>query len=107
MAGIGVWRWLTVRAAPPSIAVLPFVNLSALPENEYFSDGLTDEIILLLSTVEGLSVKSRTSSFAWKGKRKDIRDIGAKLQAGVVLEGSVLRTAERLRVNAQLVRVSD
>jgi serine/threonine-protein kinase len=103
----GLWIWRSRRAPPSSIAVLPFVNLSERPENEYFSDGLTDEIIQSLSTVEGLAVKSRTSSFAWKGKRQDIREIGAKLQAAVLLEGSVNRTPERLRVNAQLIRVSD
>jgi serine/threonine-protein kinase len=107
LAAVGLWRWLPVRAAPPSIAVLPFVNVSGVAENEYFSDGLTDEIIQSLSTVEGLSVKSRTSSFAWKGKQQAIRDVGAKLQATVVLEGSVYRSADRLRVNAQLIRVSD
>jgi TolB-like protein/Flp pilus assembly protein TadD len=102
-----LWTLRPARAGPRSIAVIPFVNLSALPENEYFSDGLTDEIIQSLSTVDGLSVKSRTSSFAWKGKQQAIRDIGAKLQAGIVLEGSVFRTADRLRVTAQLIRVSD
>jgi TolB-like protein len=107
LAVLGLWRWLAVRAAPPSIAVLPFVNVSGVAENEYFSDGLTDEIIQSLSTVEGLSVKSRTSSFAWKGKQQAIRDIGKRLEANVVLEGSVYRTADRLRVNAQLIRVSD
>ena len=107
LAVVGLWRWLTARDAPPAIAVLPFVNVSGVAENEYFSDGLTDEIIQSLSTVEGLSVKSRTSSFAWKGKPQAIHEIGAKLQANVVLEGSVYRTADRLRVNAQLVRVSD
>ena len=107
LAVAGLWRWLAARDAPPAIAVLPFVNVSGVAENEYFSDGLTDEIIQSLSTVEGLSVKSRTSSFAWKGKPQVIHEIGAKLQANVVLEGSVYRTADRLRVNAQLVRVSD
>ena len=107
LVAAAVWGWLAIRAQTPSIAVLPFVNLSALPENEYFSDGLTDEIIQSLSMVEGLSVKSRTSSFAWKGKPQDIREIGRKLDASVVLEGSVFRTEERLRVSAQLVRVSN
>ncbi len=106
---VGSW-WLVVRqkpGAPPVIAVLPFKNLSAKPESDYFSDGLTDEIIRNLSIIEGLQVKSRTSSFAFKDKPHNIREVGAQLGVNLVLEGSVLRDGEKLRINADLVRVSD
>jgi len=91
-------------AEQASIAVLPFVNLSPDPENEYFSDGLTEEIIHLLSQVQGLEVTSRTSSFALKGERLDSREIGSKLNVTVLLEGSVRRAGDHLRVTAQLIR---
>jgi TolB-like protein/DNA-binding winged helix-turn-helix (wHTH) protein/Tfp pilus assembly protein PilF len=90
-----------------SIAVLPFVNLSADSENEYFSDGLTEEIIQSLAVVEGLAVTSRTSSFALKGARLDIRDIGGKLNTTLLLEGSVRRLGDQLRISAQLIRAAD
>jgi TolB-like protein/DNA-binding winged helix-turn-helix (wHTH) protein/Tfp pilus assembly protein PilF len=90
-----------------SIAVLPFVNLSSEPENEYFSDGLTEEIIQSLAVVEGLAVISRTSSFALKGARLDIRDIGGKLNATLLLEGSVRKLGDQLRITAQLIRAAD
>jgi TolB-like protein/DNA-binding winged helix-turn-helix (wHTH) protein len=93
---------------PPVIAVLPFQNLGVEPDNEYFADGLTDEIILNLSLIEGLGVRSRTSSFTFKNRRpSSIRQVGELLEASLVLEGSVLRKGERLRVNAQLVRIAD
>lgn len=85
-----------------SIAVLPFTNLSADPENEYFADGMTEEIISALVKVEGLQVASRTSSFAFKGKVLDVREIGEKLGVGTVLEGSVRKAGNRIRVTAQL-----
>jgi serine/threonine-protein kinase len=91
----------------PTIAVLPFKNLSADPNNEYFVDGLTDEIIRNLSVIEGLDVRSRTSSFTFKDKARNLRDVGQQLAANLVLEGSVLRSDGRLRINAQLVRVAD
>ena len=86
-----------------SIAVLPFVNLSAEKDNEYFSDGITEELLNALARVEGLSVTSRTSSFAFKGKNSDIREIGKKLGVKTVLEGSVRKYGDRVRVTAQLI----
>jgi TolB-like protein/DNA-binding winged helix-turn-helix (wHTH) protein/Tfp pilus assembly protein PilF len=91
----------------PSIAVLPFKNLSSEPADDYFSDGLTDEIIRNLSIIDGLQVRSRTSSFAFKDKPRNIHEVGVELGATLVLEGSVLRSGDKLRINAQLVRVSD
>jgi serine/threonine protein kinase/tetratricopeptide (TPR) repeat protein len=91
----------------PSIAVLPPVNLSADPEQEYFCDGIAEEIINALAHVEGLRVVARTSSFAFKGRAKDIRDIGRSLDVSTVLEGSVRRAGDRLRVTAQLINVAD
>ena len=92
---------------PPVIAVLPFKNLSVEPGSEYFVDGLTDEIINSLAAIDGLEVRSRTSSFAFKDKPRNTHDIGQTLQATLVLEGSVLREGEKLRINTQLVRVAD
>ena len=100
----------TMPAPPPaaqSIAVLPFANLSADPENEYFADGMTDELINALAKVSGLHVVSRTSAFAFKGKLEDIRAIGERLQVRTVLEGSVRRAGRRLRLSAQLINVAD
>ena len=91
----------------PFIAVLPFANLSADPENEYFCDGLSEEILNLLARTRDLRVIARTSAFAWKGKSDDIRTIGAKLGVDCVLEGSVRRHGDRLRVTAQLVNALD
>ncbi len=91
------------HAGPDSIAVLPFVNMSPDPENEYFSDGLTEELISALSNVHGLRVVARTSVFQYKGKPADIRKIGAELSARMVLEGSVRKLGDRLRITAQLV----
>lgn len=91
----------------PSIAVLPFINMSADPENEYFSDGITEEILNALTKVEGLLVTSRTSSFAFKGRSEDIRNIGKQLNVTTVLEGSVRKAGERVRVTAQLINTAD
>ena len=103
----GAW-WLTRPAAGPyTIAVLPLKNLSPEPGTDYFSDGLTDEIIRNLSIIDGLEVKSRTSSFAFKDKPRDIHEVGAQLNTNLVVEGSVLRAGDKLRIDAQLVRVSD
>jgi serine/threonine-protein kinase len=93
--------------ASPSIAVLPFVNMSPDPENEYFSDGLTEDIIDALTQVPGLRVMARTSAFAFRGKETDVREIGARLNVEHILEGSVRRAGSRLRVTAQLVKASD
>jgi non-specific serine/threonine protein kinase len=91
----------------PSVAVLPFVNMSSDKENEYFSDGLAEELINVLSKVEGLHVASRTSAFAFKGKNEDIRKIGDQLSVRAVLEGSVRKAGNKLRITAQLVNVAD
>jgi len=93
--------------ATPSIAVLPFANLSADKENEYFSDGLAEDIIDALTQVPGLRVMARTSAFAFRGKEQDVREIGARLNVEHILEGSVRRAGSRLRVTAQLVKASD
>lgn len=90
-----------------SIAVLPFTNMSASAEMDYLSDGLTEEIINALARMESLRVASRTSSFAYKGKSADVRRIGEDLNVGSVLEGSVQKSEERLRVTTQLVSVAD
>jgi len=90
-----------------SVAVLPFVNMSSDRENEYFSDGLAEELVNSLSRIEGLQVVSRTSSFAFKGKNLDIRQIAEKLNVGNVLEGSVRKSGNKLRITAQLVKASN
>ncbi len=90
-----------------SVAVLPFANLSADPENEFFSDGLADELIGALSRIAGLHVASRSSAFAFKGKNEDVRRVGERLNVRTVLEGSVRRAGSRLRVSAQLVSTAD
>ncbi len=103
----GAWLWLNRQSAPIAIAVLPLVNLSQDPANDYFADGLTDEIIRNLSIIEGLAVRSQTSSFAFKGKPQNVREAGKQLAADYILEGSVLRAGQQLRINAQLIRVRD
>lgn len=92
---------------PASIAVLPFVNNSPDPENEYFSDGVSEEIINALAKVRGLKVIARTSSFAYKNKAIDVRDIGQQLQVANILEGSVRRAGRKVRIAAQLVSARD
>ncbi|HTP50552.1 MAG TPA: tetratricopeptide repeat protein [Anaeromyxobacteraceae bacterium] len=91
----------------PSVAVLPFVDMSAQRDQEYFSDGLAEEILNALSHIDGLRVTGRTSSFSFKGKSDDLRAIGQKLNVGAVLEGSVRRDGNRIRVTAQVVNVAD
>ncbi|MGH7633754.1 MAG: tetratricopeptide repeat protein, partial [Gemmatimonadaceae bacterium] len=93
------------RAAPKAIAVLPLKNMSADPENEYFSDGMTEEIINALGKLPGIQVASRTSSFAFKGKDVDVREIGDRLGVTTVLEGSVRKVGNRIRLTAQLINV--
>ena len=100
-------RLSTARAAPRTVAVLPFINASPEMENEYLSDGITDELIVALAKVEGLRVSSRTSVFALKGKAQDVRAIGALLGASVVLEGTVRKAGGRLRITAQLTSTED
>ncbi|MEP7377349.1 MAG: adenylate/guanylate cyclase domain-containing protein [Chitinophagaceae bacterium] len=89
------------------LAVLPFVNMSADPENEYFSDGITEELLNALTRVDGLQVTSRTSAFAFKGKNTDIRDIAIQLNVDKVLEGSVRKAGNRVRITAQLINAAD
>ncbi len=93
--------------AEKSIAVLPFVNMSADPENEYFSDGISEEILNALTRVEGLQVTARSSSFSFKGKNEDIRQIGKTLGVTTVLEGSVRRAGKKVRITAQLINTID
>jgi TolB-like protein/Flp pilus assembly protein TadD len=98
----------TGRAAQArSVAVLPFVNMSSDPDNEFFSDGITEEIINALTRVNGLKVTARTSSFAFKNQSRDIREIAERLAVTHVLEGSVRRAGNRVRVTAQLICASD
>jgi len=90
-----------------SVAVLPFANFSPNPENEYFSDGITEEIINALVKLDGLQVPSRTSVFAYKNTNKDIREIGKELNVATVLEGSVRQSGNKIRVTAQLINTDD
>jgi len=98
---------LPISYSNKSIAVLPFVNMSADPDNEYFSDGITEEIINALTTVKGLKVIARTSSFAFKNRNIDVRTIGDQLGVSTVLEGSVRKSKNRVRVTAQLISTND
>jgi adenylate cyclase len=93
--------------APIPIAVLPLINLNQDPSIDYFADGLTGEIIRDLSNIDGLAVRSETSSFSFKGRPPKARDAGKQLDAEYLVEGSVLRSGKQLRINAQLVRASD
>ncbi len=99
--------WSSHRNAPIPIAVLPLHSLSPDSANDYFADGLTGEIIRNLSLIEGLTVRSQTSSFAFKGKPQNVREAGKQLAADYILEGTVLRAGQQLRITAQLVRVRD
>jgi serine/threonine protein kinase/Tfp pilus assembly protein PilF len=96
----------TVSSAK-SVAVLPFSNMSTDAENEYFADGMAEEIINALSKIQSLRVASRTVSFALKGKNEDLADVGRKLHVSTVLDGSVRRMGNRVRITAQLVNVAD
>jgi TolB-like protein len=88
---------------PPSIAVLPFVNISADPEQEFFCDGMVEELINALAQIKDLRVIARTSAFAYKGRNANVCDIGQELDVGNILEGSVRKAGNRLRITAQLV----
>jgi TolB-like protein len=90
-----------------SVAVLPFVNMSAEPEQEYFSDGISEELLNQLTKIRGLQVAGRTSSFAFKGKNEDLRSIADQLNVAHILEGSVRKAGNRVRITAQLVKASD
>jgi TolB-like protein/Tfp pilus assembly protein PilF len=89
------------------LAVLPFVNMSADMDNEFFSDGITEELLNALTKVNGLQVTSRTSAFAFKGKNSDIREIGIQLNVDRILEGSVRKSGNRVRITAQLINAAD
>jgi TolB-like protein len=92
---------------PRSVAVLPFVNLSSDPEQEYFSDGLSEELLNVLARIEALRVPGRTSCFAFKGRNEDLRAIGEQLSVANILEGSVRKSGAQLRITAQLVNTDD
>ena len=89
------------------LAVLPFINMSADPENEFFSDGITEELLNALTKVDGLQITSRTSAFAFKGKNTDIREIGSQLNVDRILEGSVRKSGNHVRITAQLINAAD
>jgi TolB-like protein/Flp pilus assembly protein TadD len=109
LVALGVLTWYRSQylSTPIAIAVLPLENLSHDPGSDYFADGLTDELIRNLSLIEGLSPRSQTSSFAFKGRPRNVREVGRELEADYIVEGSVLRVASQLRVDVQLVRVRD
>lgn len=98
---------ISLTKAENSIAVLPFDDMSPAKDQEYFCDGISEEIINRLSQIKDFRVIARTSAFAFKGKQEDIKDIGRKLDIETVLEGSVRKSGQRLRVTAQLINVSD
>src|SRR5262249_37679745 len=115
---VQVWRWQAGTAVPPkpvtalaalplpdkpSIAVLPFQNMSGDPEQEYFTDGITEDIITELSRFNSLFVIARNSSFSYKGKMPDVRQVGRELGVRYVLEGSIRKSSNRIRVTGQLV----
>jgi serine/threonine protein kinase len=104
----GIFAEGTARTKPqPSIAVLPFVDMSSQKDQEYFCDGMAEELINALTKIEKLQVASRTSAFQFKGKAHDIHEVGKKLKVQTVLEGSVRKARNRLRITAQLVDVAD
>ncbi len=103
----GVWKRPAPVKAIPSIAVLPFLNLSSDKENEYFSDGLAEEIINALTRIDNLRVTARTSAFVFRGTQLDIRQIGETLNVNSVLEGSVRKAGNRVRISVQLISVAD
>ena len=96
-----------IRPSKASVAVLPFVNMSGDPENEYFSDGLSEELLNVLTKISALKVAARTSSFFFKGHTGDIADIARRLGVASVLEGSVRRSGSRVRITAQLINAAD
>jgi adenylate cyclase len=110
VAGASAWMLRSHSRGVPaakSVAVLPFVNMSMEKENEYLSDGITEDLCTALTQVKGLHVPARTSSFAFKGKTEDIRKIGEQLNVATVLEGSVSKAGNKLRITAQLVNIPD
>jgi serine/threonine-protein kinase len=103
----GIWKRPVITRHAPSIAVLPFTNMSSDKENEYFSDGLAEEIINALTNIAGLRVTARTSAFAFRGKEQNVRTIGETLHVASVLQGSVRKSGNRVRVTVQLISVAD
>jgi TolB-like protein len=101
------WWWTRPPSTAIALAVLPLQNVSGNPADEYLADGLTDELIRNLSLIDGIAPRSRTSSFAFKGKSQPVRDVGRELHAEYILEGSVFRSGDQLRVDAELVSVRD
>jgi adenylate cyclase len=110
MAALGSLLWARLMPPQPaayeSVAVMPFANLSGDPANDYFSDGMAEELLNLLAQVPGLQVAARTSSFAYRDQNVDVREIGRALGVDAVLEGSVRRSGERVRITAQLIDTS-
>jgi adenylate cyclase len=106
VAAVSWWRFRP-QSVPIPIAVLPLLNLNQDPANDYFADGLTGELIRNLSIIDGLTVRSETSSFTFKGKPQKARDAGRQLEADYLVEGSVLRSGQQLRINVDLVRARD
>lgn len=110
-AGALLWRWRLQKTAPqsemPSVAVLPFADLSPNHDQEYFSDGLAEEILNDLTAIPNLKVVARTSAFQFKGKNEDLRSIGRRLNTENILEGSVRKEGVRVRITAQLVSAKD
>ncbi|HTA43485.1 MAG TPA: protein kinase [Bryobacteraceae bacterium] len=102
----GVWKRPATRVIP-SIAVLPFLNLSSDKENEYFSDGLAEEIINALTKIDNLRVTARTSAFVFRGGQQDVQQIGETLHVANVLEGSVRKSGNRVRISVQLIEVAE
>jgi len=98
---------MSSAAAGPSIAVLPLANLSRDPEQDYFADGLTEELLDLLAKVPGLHVAARTSAFSFKGKNEDARTIAEKLNVATLLEGSVRKAGDQVRITTQLINAAD
>jgi adenylate cyclase len=96
-----------VKQTINSLAVLPFVSLSADPENEYFCDGLSEELINVLSKIEDIQVTARTSAFAFKGKNEDVREIAGRLNVQRVIEGSVRKAGNKVRITVQLINAAD
>ena len=103
----GSWNVSVPASGEASIAVLPFTNMSADPENEFFADGITEEIINALTKIEELRVAARTSAFSFKGKHVDLRIVAERLNVKTVLEGSVRKAGNRVRIMAQLINVAD
>ena len=109
LAGLGAATWWVLRKPQrqSSIAVLPFLNLTGSSENDFLCDGLTEQVIDGLAKVQGLHVLARTSAFQYRGQRVDIRELGRRLGVEWILEGSVRRQGDTLRVTAQLIRAAD